>query len=739
MENSSLKIYTIANLDCAHCASKIEKAISEIPEVEEVTLAFTTKKLRIKAVHSHKLFEKIQKLCDSIEPGTTIYEDNKNSPTVSHHEHEHEHHDCHHHEGHHEHCHCHEHDHHDEHGHSHDKHDEQKKKININTDLICISVGFLFIIASKIVPASSVISDILMLIAYAVLGGEILISAVKSIIRGKVFNEKFLMSVATLSAIALKDYQEAVGVMLFFRIGEYFEDIAVEKSRKSVMSVVDMRPETVNLINDDKIIVTDAEKIVPGQILLVRAGDRIPLDGIVTEGESCVDTSSITGEHLPVTITAGSEVLSGCINLQGVIKIKVTKPLSESMVTKIINSMENASAGKPQIDRLITRFANIYTPLVVIIAHLTAVIPSLITHEWHKWIYTAVTFLVISCPCAIVLSVPLTFFAGIGVASKNGILFKNGASIENLGKVKAVIMDKTGTITNGVFSVTGTVTYNGTDEKELLALCASCETNSTHPIAQSIVKKAKEQNISLLTPENIKEFAGMGVTASVNGKEIICGNEKLMQKYSIDISEYKKEKNTTDLICAVNGRLAGCFRISDTIKENSKNVISELKRNKIHTVMLTGDSQSSASDTAQKTGINEYFHSLLPDQKVSKMKQIREKYGKVMFIGDGINDAPVLAGADVSAAMGNGADAAVEAADAVFMNPDITSVSKAFSISRDTNNIVVQNIVFALAFKLAVMVMGFMGIANMWFAVFADSGVALLCVINSIRILKKKY
>lgn len=639
---------------------------------------------------------------------------------------------CHSHECHHEHishCECHSHG----HEHSHE---------NSGRELPSIISGAVLLAAAKLINEYTDLSVLALtsyIVSYCILGGEILIGAIKEIISGRVFSEKFLMSLATLAAFGLKDYPEAVGVMLFFRVGEYFEEKAVENSRKSVMSAADMRPETVLLVNKDSTEAIPAEKAEPGQIILVRAGDRIPLDGVVYEGKTSIDTSSVTGEHLPVDISENNSVLSGCVNLSSPVKIMITKPLSESMVSKIIDSIENASASKPKIDRFITRFSRIYTPVVVIAALLTAVIPSLITHDWHKWIYTAVTFLVISCPCAVVLSVPLTYFAGIGAGSKKGILFTNGTSIEAADKIKAVVMDKTGTITNGRFSVIKTEIYGNAEETEIIRLCASCESQSAHPVAQCIVKKSESLGIDLAEPEKITETAGMGLKAEINGKTVLCGNSELMKKYNVNIDEYNAGASGTDILCAVDGTLAGCFRISDTVKPDASYTIQKIKKRGIKTVMLTGDSEGSASETARLTGIDKYYAKLLPEDKLRIMKDIRKEHGMVMFVGDGINDAPVLAGADVSAAMGSGADAAVEAADIVIMNSDMKSVSTVLDISSDTNRIAKQNIIFALAFKLAVMVLGFAGLANMWFAVFADSGVAALCVLNSIRVLRKKY
>ncbi len=700
MNKLTEKTYLIKNLDCAHCASKIEKSIAEMPEVNEAVLTFTTRKLKVTAVHDVSLFEKIKKKCADIEPGAELTEESLQKEA------------------------------------SHEEENESSELALIISGAVIFAAALL---CEKLLD-SQIISSVLFLISYLILGGKILVSSAKSISKGKIFNENFLMSVATIAAFAIREYPEAVGVMLFFRIGEYFEDRAVEKSRRSVMSAIDMRPDVINLVKDNnQIVQVSPETVKPQDIILVRPGDRIPLDGVVIEGKSSLDTSSLTGEHMPESVKPGDSVMSGCVNTQGLIKIKVTKVLAESMVTRIINSVENAAAGKPKLDRFISRFANVYTPVVVIVAFLTAIIPSLITGEWHRWIYTAVTFLVISCPCAIVLSVPLTFFSGIGAGSKKGILFKSGSSIEAVRRVKAVIMDKTGTITTGKFSVNHIDLYNGFDETRLIKFCASCEVNSTHPVAAGIVEKAREKGIHTTEPENVTEYAGMGISAVIDGSNVLCGNVKLMNKSGIDVSEYISSKTGTDIICAVDGKLAGCFRISDMIKPESYNMIKYMKSRLIKTVMLTGDSEESAAAVAKDTGIEKYFSKLLPDDKLEKMKNIRKEYGPVMFIGDGINDAPVLAGADVSAAMGSGADAAVESADIVFMNSNIDSVSKAIQISDDTNKIVLQNIIFALVFKAAVMILGLAGFANMWFAVFSDTGVALLCVLNSIRILRKKY
>lgn len=697
MDDTTVKTYRLKNLDCAHCASKIEKAINEMEEVEEAVLVFTSKKFHIKAHHNDLLSEKILKKCTDIEPDVELVEEKNDNIS------------------------------------------EKESEENEKSELLLIIIGAVFLGAAMITEnLNTIASLVLYIFSYIILGGKVLKSSIKSIKQGRIFNENFLMSLATLAAFFLKDYPEAVGVMLFFRIGEFFEDTAVEKSRKSIMSAVDMRPQTVSLSEGDRVIEIPAEHAVPGQIIIVKAGDRIPLDGVVEEGQSSIDTSSVTGEHLPENVNPGDKVISGCINLNGLLKIKVEKALSESMVTRIVNSIENAAAGKPKLDRFITRFANIYTPVVVIAAILTAVIPSLITKEWHKWIYTAVTFLVISCPCAIVLSVPLTFFSGIGAGSKKGILFKSGSSMETVRGIRTVILDKTGTVTTGKFTLKSVEIYGDYKEDEIIRFSASCEQFSTHPVAECIKESAVNHGVSLIKPEKVNEIAGMGIETVLSGKTVLCGNEKLMKLKNIDISSCSETSGTV-VLCAVDGMLAGCLKISDTIKPDSAETISKLKSRRINTVMLTGDSKTSAAETAKETGIDSFYSKLLPEDKHTIMKEIREKSGAVMFVGDGINDAPVLAGADVSAAMGTGAEAAIDAADIVFMNSDMDSLWKAFVISEDTNRIAKQNIIFALVFKLAVMILGIAGFANMWFAVFADSGVAVLCIINSIRILKKKY
>ena len=610
---------------------------------------------------------------------------------------------------------------------------EQKKEIL----LIAIS-SLLFIVGIFTQDMVKVASFIIFIIAYLLLGGGILKSAAKNVIKGHFLDENFLMSIATIAAFAIGDFAEAVGVMLFFRVGELFEDIAVEKSKKQIMEAVDMRPETVLLVHEHGESMIPARDAKVGDILLVRAGDRIPLDAVVVEGESRIDTAPVTGETVPVKVQPGDVVVSGCLNTSGLLKVRVTHTLEHSMVTRILQSVEHAAATKPKVDRFITRFARVYTPIVVLVAVATAILPSFLTGEWSKWIYTAITFLVISCPCALVLSVPLAFFSGIGVGSKKNILFKGGLAIETLQRVKAVVMDKTGTITKGVFEVQICVATECFTEKEVLCMAAECELRSTHPIANSIVKKAKEEGLHLQQPESVEEIAGKGIRATTDKGEILCGNRSLLETYGVDLPQQETGNSDTEVFVACNGELAGYIVIADVLKGDAKSAIESLKKRGIKTVMLTGDAWMSAEKVAKETGIEEVHAKLLPEEKLYHLNEIRNQYGVVMFVGDGINDAPVLAGADVGAAMGSGADAAIEAADVVFMTSSVQAIPEALEIAKITNRIAMQNIVFALGVKALVVIMGFLGLANMWMAVFADTGVAMLCVLNAIRILRRK-
>ena len=599
--------------------------------------------------------------------------------------------------------------------------------------------GVIFVVTEWVGVVPEAYHIYALIIAYLLLGGKIVLTALKNLAKGHVFDENFLMTVATLGAFAIQAWEEAVGVMFFYRVGEYFEHRAVEKSRGQIMAAVDMRPEVVNKIVNDEVQIIPAVDAKVGDILLVRVGDRIPLDGIVIEGESLVDTSPVTGEPVPVKCTVGDEIVSGCVNTSGMLKLRVEKVLAESMVSKILDSVENATASKPAIDKFITRFARVYTPFVVAVALLTAVVPSLVTGEWEKWIYTALTFLVISCPCALVLSVPLAFFSGIGAGSKLGILFKGGVVMEALKNIKAVVMDKTGTVTKGNFVVQSISAVEGMDEKELLQLCAGAEIASTHPIAASVVVAAQEQGLKLERPEKFEELAGEGLVAYYGEDIVLCGNAKLLKRHTVDLEGYSEVESGSEVLVAFNGKYLGQLLVSDTLKEDAKIAVKMLKSQGLVTVMLTGDGEREAKAIAKTVGIDEVRAKLLPQEKLQELQSLREKYGAVMFVGEGINDAPVLAGANVGAAMGSGADAAIEAADVVFMNSEMTAIPKAITIAKETGNISWQNVIFALGVKAVIMVAGLLGYASMWAAVFADTGVAMLCVMNSVRILYKKF
>ena len=691
-------VFLLENLGCAHCAGKMEEKISHLPGVEAANLAYATRQLRIWGKDPASLLPQIREICTSIEPQVTVSLRSSRSPKA-------------------------------------EKALQNTGLTEDNKSFICIILGIGLFIAGKLLESPFVLAgNACFIAAYLILGIRIILTALKNISKGQVFDENFLMSIATIGAFAVGDFPEAVGVMLFYRIGELFESKAVERSRSQIMDVIDMRPEVVHYVEADGTTTDiDAQCADVGDILQVRPGDRIPLDGVIVSGNTMIDTSPVTGEPVPVAASSGFSVISGCVNTSGLIKMKVEKPLEESMVTRIMDSVENAAASKPKMDRFITKFSKVYTPFVVFLALATAVIPSLVTGNWNHWIYTALTFLVISCPCALVLSVPLAFFSGIGAGSKQGILFKGGAALEILNNIKSVIMDKTGTITKGNFQVQEIHSFGIESRQELLSLAAACEAESTHPIGKSIIEAARQEGISYPSADSVKEIAGHGSVITIGNQQILAGNSKLMKLYQVNGGLPSPSSYGTDVLLARNGRLIGRITISDTLKEDAKSAIQELKAQGLHTVMLTGDSSSSAEAIARETGIDTVYSHLLPNEKLEKLKEERAKNGAVMFIGDGINDAPVLAGADCGAAMGSGADAAIEAADVVFMHSSVSAIPAAIRIGKKSCRIAWQNVVFALIIKILVMVIGLLGYANMWMAVFADTGVAMICIINSIR------
>ena len=714
----SRKIYTIAHLGCANCAAKMEARMNDLPQVQEATITFATRQLRITADDPDGLLPQLQKIVSSIEPDAVICDKQKASQTHSEEcgcSHCHQSHHAHHHHEHNAQV-------HPAHHHSHTEQGESLWPLVLGAGLFGLGV---------VLEQVGLLGLPAYIGAYLVLGWQVLTTAGKNLIRGHILDENFLMSIATLGAFAIREYPEAVGIMLFYRVGAYFEEKAVARSRSQIMEAVDLRPETVNRIHGDHTDIIPAEQAQVGDLLLVRPGSRIPLDGVVVSGESRIDTAPITGEPVPVSVAAGDSVISGCMNTSGQITIRVEKPLTESMVTRILNAVENAAAGKPKIDRFITRFSRIYTPGVVALAGITAVVPSVITGNWSYWVYTALSFLVMSCPCALVVSVPLAFFSGIGLGSKRGILFKGGASMEALAGIRVVAMDKTGTVTKGDFRVQRTE-----GPRELLAVCAACEQNSTHPIAVSITEAAREQGLALSVPEALEEIPGHGIRAVLDGRSILCGNEKLLTRFGVPAPEVQGPGSMG--FVAVDGRYIGHILVADTLKRGAKEAVTQLQAMDIDSVMLTGDGEENAQAVARQTGIRKVYARLLPEEKLQVLQQLRSEQGAVMFVGDGINDTPVLAGADVGAAMGSGADAAIEAADVVYMTSDVQAIPESIFLARRTRQIAWQNVVFALAMKAAVMILGLLGGASMWMAVFADSGVAMLCVLNSVRLLYKR-
>ena len=694
----SEKVYVIQHLGCANCAAKMEARINALPQVQEATITFATQQLRVTADDPDRLLPQLQKIVSSIEADAIIRPQAGTHPSPAPAE-----------DG----------------GRSHSGHDHHTAQ----APLWHLLLGAVLFVLGLVLNRLNLPGLAAYIAAYLLLGRQVLTTAGKNLLKGHVFDENFLMTLATLGAFAIREFPEAVGIMLFYRVGAFFEEKAVARTRSQIMAAADLRSQTVQRLHGTHAHTIPVEQAQVGDLLLVRPGDRIPLDGVVVSGESRIDTAPITGEPVPVSVGIGAAVISGCVNTTGLLTVRVEKELSESMVTRILHAVETAAAGKPKIDRFITRFSRIYTPTVVGIALVTALIPPLITGNWNYWVYTALSFLVMSCPCALVLSVPLAFFSGIGAGCKKGILFKGGSSIEALAGIKAVALDKTGTITKGDFRV-----QQVTGPKNLLTLCASCEQNSTHPIAVSITAAARERGLELLTPEELEEIPGHGIRAVFNEKTVLCGNEKLLTRFGVHVPD----AGVNRVLVAEGGRYLGYILVSDTLKQDASATVAQLKTTGLTIALLTGDSAENAQSIAEKTGITQIYARLLPEEKLSVLQALRTNFGPVLFVGDGINDAPVLAGADVGVAMGSGADAAMEAADIVFLSSKMQSIADALQLARATRRIAWQNVVFALGIKAVVMVLGLLGFASMWMAVFADSGVAMLCVLNSIRLLYRK-
>lgn len=589
------------------------------------------------------------------------------------------------------------------------------------------------------------LEGILYLIPYLVIGYDILRKAVKGILKGQVFDENFLMAIATIGAIGLKEFREGVAVMLFYQVGELFQSCAVGKSRKNIAALMDIRPDYANIMVDGNLEKVDPDDVEIGTEIIVNPGEKVPIDGVVTDGSSTLNTSALTGESVPREIACGDEIISGCINLTGVIKVRTTKEFGESTVSKILDMVENSSMKKSRSENFITRFAKYYTPIVCYSALALAILPPLVSliigvsPEWQKWVIRALTFLVISCPCALVISIPLSFFGGIGCASTNGILVKGSNYLEALASTGYVVFDKTGTLTKGVFEVNGVFAENGFDSHELLEYAAYAENASSHPISLSL-KNAYGNKIDADKVSGIEEIAGHGVSAVVDGRKVYAGNLKLMNKIGVQV--INEHNDGTVVYVAVDDKYAGCIVISDVIKPTTKQAIEGLKNQNIKTVMLTGDSKAVADRVAAEIGIDIVKSELLPADKVAEVEKLIENKNpkeKVAFAGDGINDAPVLSRADIGIAMGAlGSDAAIEAADVVLMDDDPAKISLAMRIAIKTLRIVKENIVFALAIKLVCLVLGALGIANMWIAIFADVGVMVIAVVNATRALRLK-
>ncbi|WP_302497972.1 heavy metal translocating P-type ATPase [uncultured Veillonella sp.] len=703
----------LKDLNCANCAAKIEDRIRKMDVVETANFTIATHQLKLTGSWEDReaLKRDIQDICDAIEEGVTVADyERKSKASV------------------------------DEHGHDHDHGSEAVTIAVIVAGLLFMAYEALTTVVPSIGMPESIETPIYY-IAYILLAFPVLRIAGRNILKGQVFDENFLMSIATLGAIAIDALPEAVGVILFYRIGEFFEEKATDRSRTEIMNAVDMRPQEVRVVDTcggGEIVVMAPEKVEVGWTIEVRPGDLIPLDGTVLEGETRVNTAPVTGEPVPVRAVPGTQLMSGCINESGRITMRVDKVLEESMVTKILDAVENAASSKPKIDRFITRFARVYTPIVVAFALAVAIIPSLITGEWHKWIYTALTFLVISCPCALVLSVPLAFFSGIGNASKHGILLKGGRVIEALANVKAVALDKTGTITSGEFKVQNVETVGShVSNAQLLSMAAAIEAVSTHPIATSIVSEAKAQGIVVEASDFVQELAGEGMVGTVDGQQVLVGNRRLMERYAVQGYPTEAAAYGTEVLVAEGNVYLGRIIIADEARPDSAEAIADLNGQDIKTVMLTGDAEASANYIAKETGVSAVRAQLLPQDKLSVVQDIRSEYGPTMFVGDGINDAPVLAGADVGGAMGSGADAAIEAADVVFMRSSLTAIAHVLDLSKATLRVAWQNVVFAIAVKILIMALGLMGYASMWWAVFGDTGVSILCILNSIRILRR--
>ena len=705
------KKYLLKGLDCPNCSAKIEKEVGELEGValSEVNLMKQTLTVSMDHNKAASMLDMVTTIVHSHEPDvevseqkadTSVAPDKKEKTPVY-------------------------------------SDDDKKLTIRLISGAVIYAVGMgLTLFGHVSLPVELGV----LIVAYIILGWDVVWQAVKNITRGQIFDEHFLMSLSTIGAFAIGEYPEAVAVMLFYQVGEFFQSLAVKRSRKSISDLMDIRPDSATVRRNGELVVVAPETVSIGELIVVKPGEKIPLDGIVTEGESMLDTRALTGESVPRSIRKGEEALSGCVNQSGVLTIKVTKSFGESTVTKIIDLVENASSRKAPTENFITTFARYYTPIVVCMAAILAIIPPVILGGgWSEWLRRGFVFLIVSCPCALVISIPLTFFGGIGAASKRGVLVKGGNYLEALNKVSVVVFDKTGTLTKGVFKVVDITVEFGFTKEQVLEYAAQAESYSNHPIAKSI-QEAFGKTIDQSVLSGYEEISGHGIRVLIGGKRVLAGNSKLMD--SEKVSYAACQSAGTKVYIAVDGRYAGCIVIADEVKDDSQNAIASLKKIGVEkTVMLTGDDEKIGKAVAEQLGLDEYYAQLLPDQKVEKLEyldQHKTKGSKLTFVGDGINDAPVLARADVGIAMGGlGSDAAIEAADVVLMTDEPSKLVDAIDVAKATKRIVMQNIIIALGIKSVFLILGALGIAGMWEAVFGDVGVTIIAVLNAMRILKK--
>lgn len=694
-----MNTYKLKNIDCASCAAKIESSVRKLDNVKFVSVNFARSTMTIDTDN----FEEVKKRIKRVEPEVEI-ESNKTSKKQQI---------------------------------TNELKENRTSFLKATSGVILLVFGMIFTETLRNTPYG--IAEYLVFgIAYLVVGWNVIASALRNIIRGRVFNEQFLMTIATLGAVAIGEMHEAIAVMLFYVVGELFQDIAVGRSRRSIKSLLEVKPEYANLKSGSETKKVAPEEVQIGDIIFVKPGEKVPLDGTVTEGRSFMETAALTGESVPRRVDEGDNVLAGMINQSGLLTVRVDKLFSDSSISRMLELVENATARKAQTEKFITTFARYYTPIVVIVAALIAVLPPLLIAgaTFNEWIYRALVVLVISCPCALVISIPLGYFGGVGLASKKGVLVKGSNFLDALTRLKTVVFDKTGTLTKGEFKVTSITTKNGYTEEEMLEYAALAEFGSNHPIARSITE-AYGGVINSSFISSYQEIPGHGIQSIIQGKEVLIGNNKLMRQNKIPFTDFHVDGTLVHV--AVDQKYAGYIVISDTIKDHAKETIANLKQKGIHSVMLTGDHQSSAQHIASELGIEEYYAELLPEDKIKHLESMLGGKKYVVFVGDGINDAPVIARADVGIAMGAlGTDAAIETADVVLMTDSPSKVIDAIDVAKKTRNVVWQNIVFALGVKFIFIALGVTGIATMWEAVFGDMGVSLIAVFNAIRILKNK-